>query len=94
MIGRRQFASAAAALALAAPLIGSRASAQAGRKVLRVVPQAEPLVFETMSTPSTVMTVAVWLENSTLFSSAARSAWESSATSDTSNSRNIVILLR
>ena len=44
MIGRRHFSIGGAALALAG--LHGRAHAQSGKSVLRVVPQAEPQVFD------------------------------------------------
>jgi peptide/nickel transport system substrate-binding protein len=67
MIGRRHFATGAAALA-AGGIIGQRASAQGARKVLRVVPQAEPQVFDPHQSQANVTSVHVAMVYDTLFS--------------------------
>ena len=66
MIGRRQLA--ATSLALAAPGILSSTRAQPARNVLRVVPQAEPQVFDPHQSQANVTSVHVAMVYDTLFS--------------------------
>ena len=63
MFSRRQFTAAAASAAFAAP-----ARAQTARKVLRVVPQAEPLVFDPHQSQANVTSIHVAMVYDTLFS--------------------------
>jgi peptide/nickel transport system substrate-binding protein len=65
MISRRQLGGAAAALALSN---GTIARAAAPQKVLRVVPQAEPLVFDPHQTQANVTSIHVAMVYDTLFS--------------------------
>src|SRR3954447_25817896 len=66
MISRRDFATAAAGGLTAAVLRPARA--QAPRTVLRVVPQAEPLVFDPHQSQANVTSVHVAMVYDTLFS--------------------------
>jgi peptide/nickel transport system substrate-binding protein len=66
MIARRQFAVGGAALALGASV--GRAGAQAPRKVLRSVPQAEPQVFDPHQSQANVTSVHAAMIYDTLFS--------------------------
>src|SRR3954452_12582123 len=63
MLARRQFAAAAASLAIA-----GRLRAQPSRKILRVVPQAEPQVFDPHQSQANVTSVHVAMVYDTLFS--------------------------
>jgi peptide/nickel transport system substrate-binding protein len=67
MLARRQFAVGGAALALGAASIG-RAGAQAPRRVLRTVPQAEPQVFDPHQSQANVTSVHAAMIYDTLFS--------------------------
>src|SRR4051794_16117457 len=67
MIARRQFAASAAAFA-AGGILAHRAGAQRARKVLRVVPQAEPQVFDPHQSQANVTSVHVAMVYDTLFS--------------------------
>ena len=67
MIGRRQLGAGAAALAIGG-LIGGRAAAQAAQKILRVVPQAEPQVFDPHQSQANVTSVHAAMVYDTLFS--------------------------
>ncbi len=63
MVSRRQFTAVALSVALA-----SRSWAQTPRKVLRVVPQAEPLVFDPHQSQANVTSIHVAMVYDTLFS--------------------------
>ena len=67
MISRRRFAATATGFTLAAPFIAGPATAQA-KRVLRVVPQAEPLVFDPHQSQANVTSVHVAMVYDTLFS--------------------------
>ena len=67
MIGRRQFTAAATAFAVAGD-VTHRAAAQGAKKVLRVVPQAEPQVFDPHQSQANVTSVHVGMVYDTLFS--------------------------
>ena len=68
MIGRRHFAAAATAFAAGGGILGRHAAAQDSRKTLRVVPQAEPLVFDPHQSQANVTSVHVAMVYDTLFS--------------------------
>jgi peptide/nickel transport system substrate-binding protein len=73
MISRREFSALAAAIAINRGVVSRPASAQpagtqAGRKILRVVPQAEPLMFDPHQTQANVTSVHAAMIYDTLFS--------------------------
>jgi peptide/nickel transport system substrate-binding protein len=68
MIGRRDFATAATAFAIGGSMFGRQAMAQGTKKVLRVVPQAEPQVFDPHQSQANVTSVHVAMVYDVLFS--------------------------
>src|SRR5579875_1765325 len=68
MISRRAFGAGSAALAAMAGLCGTDAQAQATTKILRSVPQAEPLVFDPHQSQANVTSVHAAMVYDTLFS--------------------------
>ena len=68
MIGRRQFAASAAALAVTGSSIARRAGAQTSLKVLRAVPMAEPQVFDPHQSQANVTSVHAAMIYDMLFS--------------------------
>ena len=67
MLSRRQFTTAAGVLALAAGAYPRRAGAQGASKVLRVVPQAEPQVFDPHQSQANITNVHAGMVYDTLF---------------------------
>ena len=68
MLSRRQFAATASSLAFAAGAHSHNAHAQGASRVLRVVPQAEPLVFDPHQSQANITNIHAGMVYDTLFS--------------------------